>query len=138
MDELLAALASSGAATLTGLMLSDAWEQVKEKIVRVIERCHRGGGNPDPLLEESRLRLIAARDEGNLADASDVEREWRLRVAQLMREDATVVQDLIAIAVSMTQSGHRGAHHELRDSTFNGPTAFQFGGTGDQHNTFGV
>ncbi|MEV0974977.1 hypothetical protein [Microtetraspora glauca] len=93
MDPELMALASSGAATLVGLMISDSWTQVKEGIARMLAR--------GKAVKETAQELDASRDELLAASASDdqltvtsIEGEWRSRLSRLLEADPALADDL--------------------------------------------
>ncbi|MGQ7747634.1 hypothetical protein ACUN29_03815 [Streptomyces sp. WC2508] len=93
MEAELAALAVSGATTLVGHMVSDAWAQTRERMARFLAR----GGETDGVdeeLEASREELIAARDGEDPDAAADIEDEWRLRMRRALRADPAAAQEL--------------------------------------------
>jgi hypothetical protein len=93
MESELAALASSGATALIGLMVSDSWTQVKEAFARLFAH---GGAADGPLreLETSRIELLTAHLEGDHAKAAVIEADWRTRLGLLLGSDATAEDEL--------------------------------------------
>jgi hypothetical protein len=93
MEAELAALASAGATTLIGLMLSDSWTHAKEGLARLFTR---GGATDGTLrhLETSRAELVAASTTGDDVAAVAIEAEWRARLHHLLRSDPTVGEEL--------------------------------------------
>lgn len=90
MEAELAALASSGATTLVGLMVSDAWAQVRDRLVRLLGR----GGDAGVFAAElglSREELAAARESGDEGVAADVEEAWRSLLEEVLRSDPAAV-----------------------------------------------
>ncbi|WP_055478766.1 hypothetical protein [Sphaerimonospora mesophila] len=89
MEPELMALASSGAATLVGLMVSDSWERVKEVVARMLARR---GGVQSALrdLDASRAGLLA----GDESSVIGVESEWRARLCHLIETDPDFAVDL--------------------------------------------
>ncbi|MFD0344810.1 hypothetical protein ACFVH0_40140 [Streptomyces sp. NPDC127117] len=93
MEAELAALAASGATTLVGLMVSDAWTQTRERVARFLARGEETDG-VDEELDASREGLIAARDGEDPDAAADIEDEWRLRMRRALRADPAAAQEL--------------------------------------------
>lgn len=93
MEAELAALAASGATSLVGLMVSDAWAQTRVRVARFLARGEETGG-VDEELEASREELIAARDGDEPDVAADIEDEWRLRMRRALRADPAAAQEL--------------------------------------------
>ncbi|MET9773186.1 hypothetical protein ABZ023_02835 [Streptomyces sp. NPDC006367] len=93
MEAELAALAATGASTVVGLMVSDAWDQVRTRVVRLFAR---GGDEADTEREltAARSELLAVREAGDEDAASDVEEEWRLRLRRVLRADPEAAREL--------------------------------------------
>ncbi|MFC4059525.1 hypothetical protein ACFOWE_14570 [Planomonospora corallina] len=96
MEAELAALAGSGAATLIGLMVTDSWTQVKERLTRFFVGKHAA---EDLLLdlEISRGEVMAACDAGDGGMAADVEAQWRLRLRRLLLSDPVTAAELLRL-----------------------------------------
>ena len=104
MDAELAALASSGATTVVGLMVSDAWGQVRDRVAGFFAR----GSQPDAVaaavadeLQVSRQELLTTRETGDAATAADVEALWRTRLRHLLQADPAAVQELRALLLEL-------------------------------------
>ncbi|MFE7264647.1 hypothetical protein ACFU9B_21665 [Streptomyces sp. NPDC057592] len=93
MEAELAALAASGATTLVGHMVSDAWTHTRERVARFLARGEETGG-VDEELEASRAELIAAHESEDPDVAADIEDEWRLRMRRALRADPAAAQEL--------------------------------------------
>jgi hypothetical protein len=93
MEAELAALASSGATALVGLMVSDSWAQVKDGFVRLLARAAHA---KDPLeeLETSRIELVTAHLKHDDTKAATIESHWRARFESLLRSDQTATEEL--------------------------------------------
>ncbi len=124
MEAELAALATSGATTLVGLMASDTWAQAKTRLAALIGR----GGTGEPAviegeLEESRDELTAARDNRDQDLAHDVEATLRLRLRRLLQSDPALADELRELLDDLTaEPGVRtrvSVHNEIRDATVN-------------------
>lgn len=103
MDPELAALAASGATTLVGLMVTDSWEQVKQRVAAFF-----GRGRAEQT-EEVSGELQLAHDEVTTARESDdaeavqeIENEWRGRLRQLLRADPEAAAELRRILDELT------------------------------------
>jgi hypothetical protein len=96
----LAGLAASGATTLVGLMVSDAWVQTRERVARFFARgADRGALAAE--LHESQLELLSARETGDAEAADDVEAEWRTRLRRLLRADPAAAHELRALLTEL-------------------------------------
>lgn len=93
METELAALASSGATALVGLMVSDSWAQVKDGFVRLLARLATTEA-PLEELETSRLALVTAHLEHDSTKAAAIEGHWRVRLESLLRSDQTAADEL--------------------------------------------
>lgn len=93
MEAELAALASSGATSLIGLMVSDSWTQLRDRFARLFARS---AATDAPLreLETSRIELVTAHLEHDDAKAATIEDHWRSRLESLLRTDATAEDEL--------------------------------------------
>ncbi|MEV5505321.1 hypothetical protein [Streptomyces orinoci] len=93
MEAELTALAVSGATALVQNMASDAWEQVKGRLARLVSR----GGDTRQTEEElaaSRTELMAARQSGDEETAAEIHEEWRLRLRRVLRTDPEAAREL--------------------------------------------
>lgn len=93
MEAELAALASSGATTLVGLMVSDYWAQAKDGFVRLLTRLNPAEA-PLGELETSRIELVTARLEHDNTKAAAIENHWHARLESLLRSDQTAADEL--------------------------------------------
>jgi hypothetical protein len=104
MEAELVSLASTGATTLVGLMVSDGWAQVKGQVAALLGRDAEatgasGGetGAAQAELEESREELLAAREAGDEGLAGDVEAALRTRLRRGLRADPELADELRAL-----------------------------------------
>lgn len=93
MEAELAALASSGATALIGLMVTDSWTHVKEGFARLFARDGTADG-PLQELETSRIELVTAHLERDDGKAAAIEAHWHTRLNLLLRSDATAEDEL--------------------------------------------
>jgi hypothetical protein len=100
MDAELAALASSGATALVGLMVSDSWTQVKEGFARLFARP--AGEIPPEELETARIELLTAHLESDHAKQAAIQDRWRTRLQELLRSDATARFELRHLLDTLT------------------------------------
>ncbi|MFD7994266.1 hypothetical protein [Streptomyces mexicanus] len=119
MDAELAALASSGATTLIGLMVTDGWQQVRRRFAALFGDQST---SMDEELERSRTTLVAARQAMDQATADDLEAEWRSRLRRLLTDDPGTAHRLRAVLDEL--AGPAGGVHtetHFRGTTINGP-----------------
>ncbi|MET8732436.1 hypothetical protein ABZV81_35475 [Streptomyces parvus] len=115
----LTALAASGATTFVGLMATEAWTQVRGRLVRFLGR----GENDEVIdaeLEESREALIAARRDGDEDGARDVAAEWRIRIRQALRDNPEAEQELRAILDELAPQQTTGPTVAINHNTISG------------------
>ncbi|MEO3822741.1 hypothetical protein [Actinomadura sp. B10D3] len=93
MEAELAALASSGATALVGLMISDSWAQVKGGFARMLARSAPAEA-PLEELETSRTELVTAHLEHDDTKMAAIESHWRSRLELLLRSDETAADAL--------------------------------------------
>jgi len=118
----LATLAASGATTLVGLMVTDAWGQVRSRVTGLFRRGPSARA-VDADLEESRQAALAAVAEGDLQGRADIEAEWRSRLRRLLLSDPEVAHDLRALVqdAATGPGAILGGHASISGGTFNGP-----------------
>ncbi|MEC3993847.1 hypothetical protein VSR01_09955 [Actinacidiphila sp. DG2A-62] len=138
MDAELAALASSGATTLVGAMVSEAWAQVRDRVAGYFAR--RGGADPDAEpdaeaaavageLDAARDELTAARQQADAEAAADIEAEWRARLRRVLRSDPEAADRLRALlaevepltAAAAPPAVHNEVHNSITGGTQHGP-----------------
>jgi hypothetical protein len=96
VDSEIAALASTGAATIVTLMTTDAWGQVKKRVAALFR-----AGKTDHSksvagqLESSRIEVISARSDS--AVITEAEAEWSLRLQRLLAAEPAVIPELMDI-----------------------------------------
>ncbi|MEV1078114.1 hypothetical protein AB0I98_07655 [Streptomyces sp. NPDC050211] len=126
MEAELAALAASGATTVVTLMVSDAWEQMRERVARLFAGGDEGT-SADEELRASRDELLVARAAGDEDAVADVEEEWRLRLRRVLRADPSAARELRELLDECDpQRSHAPSVsvHNTISGTVNGP-AFQ-------------
>lgn len=74
-------------------MISDAWDQAKDRIARLLTRDGDPGRTRGELAA-SRAVLLTAVADHNDDRAAEVEREWRDRLLRLLLTDPTLADDL--------------------------------------------
>ncbi|MFI6976965.1 hypothetical protein ACIBSV_00090 [Embleya sp. NPDC050154] len=125
MEAELMTLATSGATTMVGLMVSESWAQARARIATLF-----GHGDPareteiEEDLELSQRELIVARDTGDDLVAADIEAEWRTRLRRLLREDPVVAAELRALLDELAPAGEGGSgavHNTISGGTQLGP-----------------
>lgn len=128
MDGELAALASSGATTVVGLMATDAWTRVRDRIAGFFAR---GGPEQAGAAEEelglSHQDLAAARASGDPAEAAavtaDTEAVLRARLRRILRSDPEAAAEFRALLAELTPEQGLAAgnvHNTISGSTHHG------------------
>ncbi|MFF1420512.1 hypothetical protein [Streptomyces sp. NPDC058280] len=124
MEAELAALATSGATALVGLMVSDAWTQGRERLARFFAR-----GEDESAAEEelrvSQQELAAARETDDEAAAADIEAIWRMRLRRVLRTDPAAAQELRLLLAELTPPAGREpavvVHNSISGGVQNAP-----------------
>ncbi|PWI43539.1 hypothetical protein [Streptomyces sp. ICBB 8177] len=116
MEPQLAALATSGATTPVGLMVSDGWAQARRRIAALFgrgdaARAEDAAGE----LERSRTELTLASDAGDADAVAAIRGEWEADLRRLVRRDPDAVAELRAL---VEEFGPRvgGVHNEISGS----------------------
>jgi hypothetical protein len=111
----LAGLAASGASTLVGLMVSDAWAQVRGRLAGFF-----GRGEEEPAVAEeltlSRAELVAARSAGDEEAAADIEAAWRSRLRRELRVNPAAVPELRLLLAELAPQADDGPAVVVRNS----------------------
>jgi hypothetical protein len=134
VDAEVATLLQAGTTTLVGLMVGDAWLQVRDRIAELIGRSSREEtAVASQELEASRVQLLEAHQTGDAQSTQDIEAEWRSRLRRLLAKNPDAFAELQAIVQEFGPSdGGRGDQISFASATFNGPVL----GKGTQHNNF--
>ncbi|MEU9870125.1 hypothetical protein AB0C87_19995 [Actinomadura sp. NPDC048021] len=101
MEAELSALASVGATTLVGLMVSDSWSQVKGSLARLFGR-HGPPEVPLQELEYSRMEILAAYLAHDASRIEEVGDHWRGRLESLLLADATAEEEVRRLLTTRT------------------------------------
>ncbi|WP_328912135.1 MULTISPECIES: hypothetical protein [unclassified Streptomyces] len=123
MEAELTALAASGATTLVGLMVSDAWARTRQRLERFLAR----GGDGSAAARELQLsqeELVAARAAGDEGAAADIEAEWRTRLRRVLRADPAAAGELRALLAELDPAAGGGQVNVVNNSfsgVANGP-----------------
>lgn len=98
MEPELAALTSTAATTLVGLMVTDTWGRARDRVVRFLTR---GDADRSPAAEADldvvRAELTDAVDSGDEPLLADAEAEWRTRLRRLLVADPVAAAELRAL-----------------------------------------
>ncbi|WP_203983309.1 hypothetical protein [Sphaerisporangium rufum] len=123
MEAELVALASSGAATLVGLMVSDAWTEVKDGIARMLARG-RATEQVAYDLDVSRTELLQAGGSRDGQLVAAVEGVWCARLQSLLKAEPALAEDLrrLLTAGDMPESRPlRAVHNVIAGGVQHGP-----------------
>ncbi|WKX72207.1 hypothetical protein [Streptomyces sp. XD-27] len=124
MEAEVAALAASGATTLVGLMVSDAWAQGRERLVRFFGRGD-GEDSAEEELRASREELVAACEAGDEEAAADIEAGWRQRLRRVLRADPEAAAELRSLLAELDPEPERqstaSVHNSISGGVQHGP-----------------
>ncbi|KNB54442.1 hypothetical protein [Streptomyces caatingaensis] len=118
MEAELAELAASGATTLVGLMVTDAWSQARARVARFFAR----GGDDEAAVDDE-----LGRDAGELAagpgGAAVIEERWRERLRRALRDDPAAAEDLRRLLAELAPDGGSvpRVHNSVSGGTQYGP-----------------
>jgi hypothetical protein len=114
----LVALAGTGATTIVGLMATEAWDQVRQRVVRLFARGGDGGADAmDGELTASRTALVAAPEE----ETADVTASVRMRLRRLLAENPEAAEELRLLVEEFTPAQNDSVRNTISGGTFNGP-----------------
>ncbi|MET7477553.1 hypothetical protein ABZT17_24730 [Streptomyces sp. NPDC005648] len=140
MDAELAMLVGSGATTVVGLMVTETWEQAKQRLIRLFARGDDEAASLTGELEESRATLAAASGTPDEQDVTaDTTAALRLRLRRLLEQHPDAADELrLLIEEFTTRDGGRGSvHNTITGGTQHGPvfqgrsfSRLTFGGSG--------
>ncbi|WP_069760458.1 hypothetical protein [Streptomyces sp. LUP47B] len=119
MEAELAALATSGATTLIGLMVSDTWTQARDRLVRIFARA----GDEDAAEEElraSQRELMAARNAADDAVVADIEAGWRIRLRRALEADPDAAEELRSMLAELSPAAGEAVSQTVRNSISGG------------------
>ncbi|MGJ5896887.1 hypothetical protein DF268_18795 [Streptomyces sp. V2] len=118
MEAELVALAGTGATTIVGLMATEAWDQVRQRVVRLFARGGDGGADAmDGELTASRTALVAAPEE----ETADVTASVRMRLRRLLAENPEAAEELRLLVEEFTPAQNDSVRNTISGGTFNGP-----------------
>lgn len=118
MEAELVALAGTGATTIVGLMATEAWDQVRQRVVRLFTRGGDGSANAmDDELTASRTALVAAPEE----ETADVTASVRMRLRRLLAENPEAAEELRLLVEEFTPAQNNSVRNTISGGTFNGP-----------------
>ena len=135
MDAELATLASSGATTLVGLMVTDSWNQARSRLAALFAR----GGDQRQIeaeLEASREEVVSANEAGDSSGLTEAETEWRLRLRRLVQADPQAARELQSLIAELSpppsQAGTNVVNNSLSGTIKHG-SSVQGRDMGDVH-----
>lgn len=96
----------AGATALVTQMVTDGWEQARDRAVALFTRGRDGEGEAvEAELEASRAELFAAREADDEERAADVRDEWRVRLRRTLRADPSAAAELQALLDELRPPG---------------------------------
>ncbi|MEU6349748.1 hypothetical protein ABZ896_10525 [Streptomyces sp. NPDC047072] len=123
MEAELVTLIGTGATTVVGLMVTDAWEQAKQRVVRLLAR----GSGEDAVageLEQSRDALVAAAGTADEEDlTADVTASIRLSLRRLLTQDPALAEELRRLIEELSPAVRQESivYNTISGGTQNGP-----------------
>ncbi|WP_405989055.1 hypothetical protein [Streptomyces sp. NBC_00986] len=122
MDAELVTLVGTGTTTLVGLMVTDAWEQTKQRVVRIFSRDNEPSAVAREL-EETRAALIAAAGGPGQEDlTSDLTALVRLRLRSLLEQNPDAAAELRRLVDQFASTAPSGTvHNSITGGTQHGP-----------------
>ena len=114
MEAELLTLATSGATTMVGLMVSESWTQARGRIAAFFGRDGSSSDVIEAELETARRELATGREEGDELAAADIEAQWRTRLRRVLRTDPVAAAELRALLdelAPLVEEGRAGAVH---------------------------
>ncbi|MEU5283015.1 hypothetical protein AB0G97_03175 [Streptomyces sp. NPDC020755] len=135
MDAELVALATSGATTLVGLLVTDGWNQARQRFTALLSQSR--GSQQEAQIELERLReeLLTADQSGDETRIADTTVELKAWLRRALEDDPNLRVELMDL---VTEFGGQTSNSpvSVQGNTFHGPTAVQ--GSGVQTNRFGA
>jgi len=95
VDAEIAALISSGATTLIGLMATDAWTRAKGAASSLFAKSSpQEREQIEVELDQTRAQLLEARESGDVELETELESEWRSRLRRAVSADSELIAEL--------------------------------------------
>ncbi|MFB9688328.1 hypothetical protein [Amycolatopsis plumensis] len=94
MDADLVALINSGATTLLGLMIKDAWARSKKTASRLFSHNEDVASSVESELDETSRRLRIAFDSDDTDTQNEIATEWRSRLRRAVENDESLLDQL--------------------------------------------
>ncbi|MFF2537196.1 hypothetical protein [Streptomyces cyaneofuscatus] len=135
MDAELVALATSGATTLVGLLVTDGWNQARERFAALLSQTRGSQEAAEAELDHLREELMRADQSSDDARVADTTTELKMWLRRALENNAELSTELLKL-VNEYRAYESTAAVVMRDNNFHGSTAVQ--GNGVQTNRFGV
>lgn len=135
MDAELVALATSGATTLVGLLVTDGWNQARERFAALLSQTRGSQEAAEAELDHLREELMRADQSGDDARVADTTTELKMWLRRALENNTELSTELLKL-VNEYRAYESTAAVVMRDNNFHGSTAVQ--GNGVQANRFGV
>ncbi|MQS11480.1 hypothetical protein F7Q99_04060 [Streptomyces kaniharaensis] len=114
MEAEIVQLAASGASALVGLMVNEAWSQVKPRFAALFGRGREADVAEE--LEETREELVEAAENGDESAARGAQAEWERRLRRALRDPqvATRLQGILdEFAQKRPEQAAGSVHNEI-------------------------
>lgn len=124
MEAELTALATSGATTLIGLMVSDSWNQIRERVARLLAP---DGRTEEALteLDSARNTLLATQETGCELTTVAITAEWRTRLYLLLQLNPNATNELRSMLTPLNdplrERGQLTVHNVISGGVQHGP-----------------
>jgi hypothetical protein len=133
-QQMLEALALTGATTVVAAMATDAWQAARARTVRLFH--HRTHDFPAVEAQLEGDAVVVARDEDAEAARQELVGPWRRRLVALLREDPDAAAELTALIHEVRRELPQAQRSWVQTNTAHGHGIVNAVQHGSQHNYY--